>query len=25
VQEDTIRRSAAVFYEVVSELCRHRN
>jgi acetylornithine deacetylase/succinyl-diaminopimelate desuccinylase-like protein len=25
VREDTVRRSAGVFYEVVSELCRRRN
>ena len=25
VREDTMRRSVAVFYDVVSDLCRHRN
>ncbi len=25
VREDTMRRSVAVFYDVVTELCRHRN
>jgi len=25
VREDTVGQSVAVFYEVVSELCRHRN
>jgi acetylornithine deacetylase/succinyl-diaminopimelate desuccinylase-like protein len=25
VREDTMRQSVAVLYDVVSELCRHRN